>query len=244
MITLDVSERSGGTGASAAACAPCCCQAFTLKPGEMNVLMLNYAPWSFGLAGRGLIAGTEWSVEHNAEGCPSGLIDGFGPPDNSNIVLATAVNTPVAVNLAATATPPGNTFSFSVVPLSGPSRGTVSISGSTLTYTPNAGWTGFDYFSYVTTDAQGRSVIRHIRIDVGGPYGPSEWWRLSMRPVLLAERARVDRNMHTVSMPIWMPWSCRPCDRFRITIRQPYEECDGNFLWHIECLDVSCTGCG
>lgn len=243
MIHLVVSPRSGQAN-TAHVCEPCCCQFVTLNPGEMNLLRLDYGPWAGPLRGRGLIAGTTWDVTHDTSACPTTVIDGFGPPDNQNVVLTTGVGVPVSVDLSLTALPPGNTFSFSILPLAGPEHGTVTVSGTVVTYTPLPGWTGRAYFSYRMTDAQNRSIVRHVRIDVGSPTTPIEWWRSGMVPALIMERAHVSRGVHQLSVPIWMPWSCRACDRFRLTIRQPYEDCDGNLLWHIECIDVSCAGCG
>lgn len=61
-------------------------------------------------------------------------------------------------------------------------HGTASVSGTTLSYTPNVGYTGTDSFSYTATNAVGTSSPAIISITVGAPtviITPSTGWGAS-----------------------------------------------------------------
>ena len=52
---------------------------------------------------------------------------------------------------------------------SGPSHGTATVSGTTITYTPNAGYSGADSFTYTATNAKGTSTAATASITVNAP---------------------------------------------------------------------------
>jgi YD repeat-containing protein len=65
---------------------------------------------------------------------------------------------PVVLNITGTAT--------SVAVTSGPAHGSVSISGTTITYTPTAGYSGSDSFQYTATNASGTSAAATASLTV------------------------------------------------------------------------------
>ncbi len=77
--------------------------------------------------------------------------------DSATTTLNTAVAIPVLAN---------DTGATSIVSTTDPSNGTVSISGSTITYTPNADFSGPDVFSYKITDGHGNYSEASVNVSV------------------------------------------------------------------------------
>jgi uncharacterized protein with beta-barrel porin domain len=82
-------------------------------------------------------------------------------PLSLNVTANSSAN-PVTLNLSG-----GATTSVSVS--SGPTHGTTSVSGTTITYTPTAGYSGPDSFSYIATGAGGSSSAATVSITVQPP---------------------------------------------------------------------------
>ena len=82
-------------------------------------------------------------------------------PGAGNVSASTAYQTAVAIPL----TPSGVYTSVSKV--ADPSNGSVSISGTTATYTPNGGFSGTDSFTYRATGPGGDSPTRTVTVTVG-----------------------------------------------------------------------------
>ncbi|MBV9592489.1 MAG: cadherin-like domain-containing protein, partial [Actinobacteria bacterium] len=84
---------------------------------------------------------------------------------------STAYHTPVSVTLACTDTD-GDPLTTSI--LSPPAHGTLgAISNGTVTYTPAAGYTGPDSFTFGTTDTINASAAATATITVGAPPAPT-----------------------------------------------------------------------
>ena len=86
-------------------------------------------------------------------------------PVPQNQSVATPLNTAVMVILAAT-DPDGNPITYSV--LTPPTHGTLAGTPPYLAYTPTAGYTGWDTFTFKASDGKLDSVVGAISIDVGG----------------------------------------------------------------------------
>ncbi|HEY2710739.1 MAG TPA: Ig-like domain-containing protein [Caulobacteraceae bacterium] len=85
-------------------------------------------------------------------------------PTVSSVSAAVAygsTNDPIVLNITGAPT--------SVAVSSGPSHGTVSVSGTTITYTPTAGYVGADSFTYTATNAKGTSAAATASITVNAP---------------------------------------------------------------------------
>ena len=245
MLYFDADPRDGGQGAG---CNTCCCASMSLRPGETNLVTLNYAAWSIPIAPPGIVPTMEHSIGLNESSCPNSAIDGFLPPTNTNYELNTPASTVLAIDLGTNAAPAGNSFSFEILPLEGPNRGSLVQTGApgsaNFEYTPNGNLTGFDYFSYRMTDAQGRSIVRTVRVSVGAHLDRPDRARMSLVPFIDQTKISVDQRNQTVSFPVYMPLSCRPCDEYRLTIRQPARDCDRNQYNHLSCFDIRCKDCG
>lgn len=247
MHYFNADARDGGAS-QRAACDTCCCHPLFIRPGETALVQINFAPWSLPIAPPGLIPGsTQYTVDHNTDGCANNLVDGFLPPTNTNYNLSTPVNTALPVNLAANASPAGNDMRYDVVPLAGPMNGTIvqaPAGADVMTYTPAGGFTGYDYFSYRMTDAQGRSIVRNVRISVGSHNNLPDVGRMSEVPFVDLRKSKVNQAMHTLTFPVTMPYSCRPCDTYRLTVRQTAMDCERNTLFNDVCFDLRCRDCG
>jgi len=120
----------------------------------------------------------------NASGvCETALISisvaencGGTTPTNNNPVAvddysSTAVNTPVNINVI------GNDGDFdgdalTICGNSNPTNGTVTQTGTSFIYTPNAGFTGTDAFTYTVCDGKGGSDTATVYITVEGDTTP------------------------------------------------------------------------
>ena len=85
------------------------------------------------------------------------------PPTADDKSVSTAQDTPVAVTLTGT-DPDSDPLTFAVV--TGPTHGTLSGTGANLTYTPNAGYSGPDSFTYKTNDGKADSAPATVSITV------------------------------------------------------------------------------
>jgi hypothetical protein len=247
MYYFNADARDGGAS-NISACNTCCCHSIFLRPGETGMVAVNYAPWVLPIAPPGIIpGGTEYTVTLDDSACALGLVDGFLPPNNSNYLLTTPVNTPKTIDLSLNATPAGNDARYDPVPLAGPHHGTIAqaTDGSNIiTYTPAGGYTGFDYFSYKMTDAQGRSIVRSVRLSVGFHSQLPDVGYMSALPYIDLRRTKVNQAQFTLQFPVTMPLRCQPCESYKLIVQQSAKDCEGNLYQHRICFDLSCKDCG
>ncbi|MBB1616513.1 IPT/TIG domain/outer membrane autotransporter barrel domain-containing protein [Pseudomonas sp. UMC65] len=92
------------------------------------------------------------------------LINGLPP-------VANALSTTVAANSSANTIPLNITggAATSVAVASAPSHGSATASGTSISYTPTAGFSGADSFTYTATNASGTSSPATVSITVGAP---------------------------------------------------------------------------
>ncbi|WP_158286251.1 Ig-like domain-containing protein [Caulobacter sp. D4A] len=88
-------------------------------------------------------------------------------PTVSALSASTAYNTAKAIALA----PSGIYSSLAVV--TAPTKGTVSLSGSTATYTPSSGSYGSDSFTYKAVGPGGDSAAASVSLSIGNPPTPT-----------------------------------------------------------------------
>ncbi|NLG28350.1 MAG: tandem-95 repeat protein [Chloroflexi bacterium] len=94
--------------------------------------------------------------------------------------VTTAADTPVAITLTGSDVE-GDALTYRVV--SGPASGTLSGAAPSLTYTPNAGYSGADSLSFVANDGQVDSAAATVSITVT-PAGDIVWLSLSANATL------------------------------------------------------------
>lgn len=247
-------------GAQSGSCAVCCCEPLSLRAGETRLVTLNYAPWVIPIiagGGPGLVGIPDFSIEENSDACSTSAIDGFAPPEVLQTFFVAvqniAVSTDLQFKLSDDLSPAGNAYSFKLVPVSGPYHGALIASpldGDEWIYSPSAGYVGYDQFWVEITDAQGRTIIRAVNINVGGATGvPPKGWGPSASMGLQIDRSkiRVNRSTQTVAFPLYLPPSnsCDTidgCKRYRVTTKAYAQDCDTTFT-QISCIDVRCGGC-
>lgn len=224
-------------------CNACCCDIFSLSKGETDLIVLDYSAWSLPLSGEGIVPDMSFEVKVDSESCSVSTINGHVDPSNSNYTVTTATGTAVTVDLSANAAPAGNTFNYKADNLFGPTKGSASISGNVLTYTPQVGSTGYDYVSFTTQDAQGREVKNTVSIQIGVQTNGLDLSRMADRPYINAESIEYDQDLQRVSFPIHMPNSVQDCQKFRLTILQPARDCDCNLYRKSSCYDIKIADC-
>ncbi|WP_223670496.1 Ig-like domain-containing protein [Kangiella shandongensis] len=96
-------------------------------------------------------------------------------PTANNVSLTTKVDSSVSGTFNAT-DPDGDELA---VEYTSPSSGTLNVSGTSFTYTPDSGFSGKDTFQYTVTDPYGESATATVNISVNqessGGGGSSDW---------------------------------------------------------------------
>lgn len=233
VYTADNRDGSGADG-----CTTCCCTPMSVKPGETNKIVGQYAGWVAPIGGRGLIAGTQFSIVRTAL-VPAGL-----SPVNTDYNFATVINTLVGGNVAINAVDPGGlAMTYSVVPLYAPVNGVLVMAGDgVFSYAPNLGFIGYDSFVYQTTDGINPPTLNTVRIAVSAalpspalpPMLPPAWLAIPPASVRIQGTALVFALTADPELPVGSIW--------RLTIRQPAFDCSTVFT-NISCLDITAGGC-
>ncbi len=86
------------------------------------------------------------------------------PPSASSAAVTAAFNTAAAVNLVATQLNGAGTITYTIV--ASPANGTLTGTAPALTYTPKAGFTGTDTFTFTASNAGGPSNVATVTITV------------------------------------------------------------------------------
>ncbi len=156
---------------------------------------VNGGKWN-SLGSYSLLAGVSYTVTVTSQPGPSSTcadavkfayLGGGGgganqPPTAVNDAATTTTGTPVSVNVIANDTDDGGIVASTVAVVTAPGHGSAVPNGSgSVTYTPNASFTGTDTFTYTVADAQGavsnaatvtvtvNTVSAEVVIDNGGP---------------------------------------------------------------------------
>ncbi len=104
--------------------------------------------------------------QYGAWGAPAYTLDiAIGAPvagDVSATVAANSSNTPITLGLSGGA-------ANSVAVVSAPAHGTATASGTSISYTPTAGYSGTDSFTYTATNETGTSTTATVSVAVTAP---------------------------------------------------------------------------
>lgn len=93
------------------------------------------------------------------------------PPVAVNDAITTAPNTPKVFDPRANDSDPGND-PIAITATTTPAHGATSFTGTSITYTPTAGYTGSDSFSYTISDGDGGSAGATVNATVQGANNP------------------------------------------------------------------------
>lgn len=245
MLFFNADPRDGGMGAGSI-CQPCCCQPIRLKPGETNLVIIDYSAWVLPIGW--IVPTTEFSITQDESTCsPTGLV----ADDYST--TGTSFPTPVESAIPLEPLISGGTEPYTYqapLPFSGPQHGKVQAIVTTpgqYKYTPVAGYKGYDYFDYKVIDANGMEAIGTVSIQVAGANGGStlnpDPKRTSEVPYVSPRSVQVDDRLMLIRFPIYMPTDCQGCDSYQMLIKQPAKDCDGNVYNHVACFNISCKDC-
>ena len=243
MLTFIADARDGNVS-GAVSCASCCCESIVMRAGEVNLVAIDYGAWSAAFGAPGVVPVMDYSSEAEPDTCSTATVGGFVPPSNDNYQFITAVNTTVAIDITANALPAGNTFAYEVITLRGPHYGVLTQTGTgTYSYVPASGFEGYDFFVYKMTDAQGRTVVRTVRIQVGTPTSNAQDELLSLVPYIDLTKVKVDQQFQRVTFPLRMPINAQECEVYKLTIRQPARDCSGTQFDHFMCFTITAKDC-
>lgn len=225
-------------------CDKCCCETLAMRPGETNLMVLNYAPWALPLLGKGLGCTPQFDLQQ-IQACPIPSGSNTPPVANGPLSYTTPLNTLVNISLGTSITDPdGDPLEFSLVPLYGPYHGTLSNLGildGAGTYTPNNGFTGYDRFFVSVSDGVNKPVMFEVVIGVGVTEVPATAFTPSVK--IPPDRISVDQRMYTLSFPIEISPAAKPCEVWRLTVRQNAYDCNFNCYWHVSCYDITIKQC-
>lgn len=90
------------------------------------------------------------------------------PPVANNDVATTTAGVPITINVLANDSDP-NGDSLTITGVSNFVGGTASISGSSVVFTPNAGFVGAGSFSYTISDGRGGTATANVSVTVNQP---------------------------------------------------------------------------
>lgn len=253
MLYFTADNMGGSSGMGLDACNTCCCQSINLRPGSINKMTLDWAPWSLEIAPPGIVPEMQWNFELNDSSCSDAVLDGFGPPEFTPMLVTMGVgDTEVSGTMVPNFYFPGdNTPTFEIVPLQGPVNGGVEITNAgegSWTYTPRPGYRGWDWFWIKATDSSGRTAVGRVLINVANQAGSPPWYisgpqSEAFNPKINAGGVIYDQKFQRVSFQLWLPPSCRPCETWRLTVQQPAKDCDGNVYTNEMCFDIRCGKC-
>ena len=91
-----------------------------------------------------------------------------GAPSLANISQTVIYDTPTGIDLSGAIS--GEHDSIAVA--TAPAHGVTSVAGDVITYTPNAGYSGSDSFTWSATGLGGTSTVATVTLTVGGPPRP------------------------------------------------------------------------
>lgn len=243
LFTAD--PRDGSLGA---ACSTCCCQTIVMRPGETDLVVLNYAAWAVPMgSGIQLVGQPDIQINRDDAACSQSSIDGFSPPAHAHSTFITpqGAATEIVLNDPADESPAGNSFSYRVHPNEGPRHGGISPYGAdfiagVFQYQPAPGFAGTDVVWFDMKDAQGRIYTFPVQMRVSNS-SPTNVARLGAWVDL--QKAIINQRLFEVSFPLTLSPDAKACEVFRMSLRQQARDCEGRLFTHYSCFDITAGKC-
>lgn len=220
-------------------CDTCCCEVVNARPGETNLMVLNYAPWAVPLGGRGLDCSPQFDLQQ-MKGCaaPAGVNGNLPPTWTDPIVYVVPVDN-VLLGDKFTDQDAADVREFALVPMFGPKYGQVRLNNGIMSYVPqNEDRIGFDNFFITVSDNVNPPQMAEIIIAQG--VLPD---KAINTPLVQIINQHVDVRNYMLSFGIAVSPQARPCDAFRLTIRQGALDCNYCCYWHMSCYDILIRSC-
>lgn len=229
MISFTVDARNG---TDKDGCNTCCCETIPARPGETNKILINYAPWAAPIGGHGLAPRAGFEVDCISCATADTVIV---QPGFARIVTGNTLNGTLAPLYTG-----DEPVTFEVLPLFDVSHGDLVVNADgTFIYTPNTLFAGIDRFYW---SANGEVAEFIIAVD---PSAEQQYPQPAFTaPVSVAKsRVQYDTKMYVMSFVLSVSPAAKTGDIYRLTIRQPAIDCDGNQFDHISCYDVVIGKC-
>ncbi len=125
-------------------------------------------------------------------------ISNLPAPNAGSFSVTVPFNMPATFDLASAVS--GSVTGFAIA--SQPTKGTLTLSGSTVTYTPNAGYFGPDSFTYTATGPGGTSGAATVSLTVATPGAPTAGARAATVPFNTAAAIDLTASISGVSTSI------------------------------------------
>lgn len=242
MLSFLANARDGSAGGGNG-CAVCCCQPASARPGETNKWIINYHDWVAPIRGRGIVSIPSFQFELITP-CPAPN-PANRPPTNVDYFPTVTFDTPLTANVSASADDPEDQpLTFALLPIYGPTHGKVSFnSDGSYTYTPNAGYSGYDAFWFTTSDAVNLPVVNKVTLRVN-PQSPAPALPTpAAQPHVWIDPMRVGLRSPIVEFPVVVSPAARPGDLWRITVLQSAIDCEGICFSTVDCFDLLIGKC-
>lgn len=245
MLYSTVDARNG---VETAECNKCCCESIGMRPGETNLMVLNYAPWAVPFGGRshGMGCTPQFDIEQ-MQACPV--------PSGSNLPPTSAGEISFAVPFAPTGAaapafngdlktiitdPEAAALTFKPLSMYSISKGKITVnSDGTFQYYPPVNFNGQDSFFFTASDGVNKPVTFEAVLVVGDGGTPQYTPTVFIDP----KRIVVDQQLYTLSFPIEASPAAKPCEVWRLTVRQNAYDCNYNCFWHVSCYDIAIKPC-
>ena len=225
MYTVDDFQSDG--------CQTCCCENVAAKPGTIEKITINYAPWAVPI-GR-LHCDPQFQLEQ-MQTCPT---NGGQPQVTAPIRFNTDISEPIIDDLSANVTEPD--LVFKQLPLYGPHHGTLALAkDGKFTYTPNIGYVGPDRFFFSATNVSAQTSTFEVMIGVAYDVTTvAETPHVSIDPasVVCNERYAVTSFALRVSPAADM------CEVWRLTVMQNALDCQCICYNRTDCFDIRMVKC-
>jgi hypothetical protein len=237
MLIYDADPRDS---IAAIGCQTCCCKSASMRPGETNMVAINYCYWTIPMGGKGISYNQEFSIDKVASVDPS--IGSY--PVIGLINPSTAINTTLNYNLTSGVTDvDGDTLTFSKVPMFDVNHGVLTLNANgTTVYVPETGYVGYDSYYFSVSDGHNKPIVGQAIIAVGGVSAASA--SMYDAPVAIGRsRVTIDQRLQQIRFPLQVSPIAMQGEIYRLQIRQEALDCDCNKLYHMSCVDIAIGKC-
>lgn len=229
-----INALSGGDS-----CVSCCCDSVSVRPGETQPMVINYAPWAVPFARKGLTCDPQFDLQQ-MQTCAVPTGDNL-PPFATEIPLVYVVPVDNVILNDKIKDDDSDPLTFSTVPLYSAKYGkVVLLPDGQFSYLPaDVNRIGFDRFYINASDGVNPPVMFEVVVNQGMATFPVP----KATPKVSIINPNVDNNMFTLSFGIAVTPNALPCEIYRLTVRQGAMDCDCNCYYHISCYDIAIAKC-
>lgn len=220
-------------------CQKCCCEIMQLKPGSIEKVSVNYAPWAVPI-GR-LYCSPQFILEQ-MQTCPTPAGADLPPRPADRVSFTTPTGMTLDGDLNTQVTDPeGATLIYKWLFQYGPAHGKLTLSASgQFTYVPDSMYTGSDRFFASASDGVNAPVIFEVILGVGViaddiPATP----HVSVDPQSVA----VNDRLALLTFPVKVSPAAQLCEVWRLAVMQNALDCECVCYSRTDCFDIRIVKC-